>query len=93
MSHDELKRFYHGAGFNIVEFVAKKVPIGPNVAGKPVCVPHSDIALKELETAKWGIRMCINRPQNYIFFDWDHGMMPRGETVADRQTGEEYHVK
>ena len=93
MSHDELKIFYHGAGFNIVEFTAKKVQIGPDVAGKPICAPHRDIAPKELETARWGIRMCSDRPQNYIFFDWDHGVMPRGETVVDRQIGEEYHVK
>ena len=76
MSHDELKNFYHGAGFNIVEFAVNKVPIGPDVAGKPVCAPHRDITPKELETARWGIRMCSDRPQNYIFFDWDHGEMP-----------------
>ena len=82
MSHDELKNFYHGAGFNIVEFAVNKVPIGPDVAGKPVCAPHRDIAPKELETARWGIRMCSDRPQNYIFFDWDHGEMPADLEVA-----------
>ena len=71
-----VKEFLHGAGFNIVEFAVNKVPIGPDVAGKPVCAPHRDITPKELETARWGIRMCSDRPQNYIFFDWDHGEMP-----------------
>ena len=76
MTHDELKTFYHDTGFNIVEFTVSKIPIGPDVAGKPVCAPHRNITSKELETAGWGIRMCSDRPQNYIFFDWDHGVMP-----------------
>ena len=35
MTHDELKTFYHGAGFNIVEFTVSKVPLVPTWQANP----------------------------------------------------------